>query len=167
MDRCSCHGFFDMLHSGSTEWRTAQNKCCLDWSWLIPHHLGSARTTNLCMSVHVDTLYGNHSFPAVGQAQGCYIPFPCYYFPPQLQHPVLFSCCYKAPLPPPVAAAAPVTLGSGKFETHARWALPPHGDSVPEEADVLSLSPKDGEALCHKHACFSPWNPIGKSKKHQ
>lgn len=42
--------------------------------------------------------------------------------------------------------------------------LPHHGDSVPEEADVLSLSPKDGEALCKKHA-FHPEIPSASLKK--
>lgn len=53
-----------------------------------------------------------------------------------------------------MAAAALVTLGTGKFETHAWWALPCHGDSVPEKAGLLSLLTKDGEALRNKHAFY-------------
>ena len=63
-----------------------------------------------------------------------------------------------------MAAAAPATPGKGKFETRAWRELPHHGDSMPEEAEVLSLSPKDGEALSKKHA-FHPEIPSASLKK--
>lgn len=87
--------------------------CHLDWCWLVPHQLGSARRTDQSMPVPIDTL---NFPPRCGPGTRLLCSFPSLVFPSSPPvfscTPVLFSCYYKASLAPPLA-----TDHNGKSET--------------------------------------------------
>lgn len=117
--------------------------CCLDWCWLVPHQLGSARRTDLSVPVPIDTLYGT-PFPSWMWA--LFFPFTSISL---LTSSTLY--CLAAITKLLLHLLWPLTTGERKFETGACQELPHCGNSTSKETDILSLFPKDGKGLCKKH----------------